>query len=126
MTISVEYHFSLNKILLLIVGLWPYHRTKLVEFHHIIFTAILSSFVIVQVCLYFFNRIIIYLILQLVHRFPILFTLIISYHFLNNIVYNNNFIDHMIKHDRVRSSRAFHNVNNYLCYIIYILFIIQK
>jgi len=98
MTISIENHFSLNRILLLIVGLWPYYRTKLIEFHHFFFTAILSSFVIVQVCLYFFNCIIIYLILQLVHRFPILVTLIISYHLLENIVYNNKFIDHMIKH----------------------------
>jgi len=126
MTISIEHHFSLNRILLLIVGLWPYHRTKLIDFHHFFFTAILSSFVIVQVCLYFFNRIIIYLILQLVHISPILVTLIISYHFSDNIVYNNNFIDHMIKYNPITSSRAFHNVNNYLCYIIYILFIIQK
>jgi hypothetical protein len=58
MTICIENHFSLNKILLLIAGLWPYHRTKLIDFQYFFFTAILTSFVIVQVCLYFFNRII--------------------------------------------------------------------
>jgi len=33
MMICIENHFSLNKMLFLTVGLWPYHRTKLVEFH---------------------------------------------------------------------------------------------
>jgi len=44
MTICIENHFSLNKMLLLIVGLWPYHRTKLIEFHQFFFTAILTNF----------------------------------------------------------------------------------
>ncbi|KAH0944342.1 Or9e65CTE, partial [Eciton burchellii] len=48
MTICIENHFSLNKILLRIAGLWPYHRTKLIEFHHFFFSAILASFIIVQ------------------------------------------------------------------------------
>ncbi|KAH0948815.1 hypothetical protein HN011_008862 [Eciton burchellii] len=48
MTICIENHFSLNKILLLIAGLWPYHRTILIDFHHFIFTTILTSFIIVQ------------------------------------------------------------------------------
>jgi len=61
MTICIENHFSLNKIFFLTVGLWPYHRTKLVEFHFFLFVAILTSFIIVQVCLYFiilYNRLI--------------------------------------------------------------------
>jgi len=58
MTISIKNHFSLNKILLLTIGLWPYHRTKLIEFHQILFTAILTSFIIVQVYLYSINHII--------------------------------------------------------------------
>ncbi|KAH0948760.1 hypothetical protein HN011_004045 [Eciton burchellii] len=48
MAICIENHFSLNKILLLIAGLWPYHRTKLIDFQYFFFTAILTSFIIVQ------------------------------------------------------------------------------
>ncbi|KAH0948813.1 hypothetical protein HN011_008858 [Eciton burchellii] len=49
MTICIEtQHFNLNKILLLTVGLWPYHRTKFVQCHVFLFTAILISFIIVQ------------------------------------------------------------------------------
>ncbi|KAH0948809.1 hypothetical protein HN011_008604 [Eciton burchellii] len=48
MTICIENYLSLNKILLLTVGLWLYHRTKLVEFHLFFFTAFLTSFIIVQ------------------------------------------------------------------------------
>ncbi|RLU21825.1 hypothetical protein DMN91_006201 [Ooceraea biroi] len=49
MTISVvEQHFSISKILLRAVAIWPYHRTKLVKFHLILFHSILSSFVLFQ------------------------------------------------------------------------------
>jgi len=72
MTICIEDHFTLNKILFLIVGLWPYHRTKLVEFHFFFFLAILTSFIIVQVRLY--------LIILLYNGFKY------------NLIYFNNFI----------------------------------
>ncbi|XP_032680472.1 uncharacterized protein LOC116848466 [Odontomachus brunneus] len=45
-------HFSVHRILLLIVGLWPYQRSKLVLLQTIITFVILLSFVIFQVCLY--------------------------------------------------------------------------
>jgi len=60
MTICIENHFTLNKMLLLTVGLWPYHRTKLIEFHQFFLTAILISFIVVQVYQSFINHIIKY------------------------------------------------------------------
>ncbi|XP_032680471.1 uncharacterized protein LOC116848465 [Odontomachus brunneus] len=41
-------HFSINRILLLVVGLWPYQRSKLVRLQTIIIFAILMSFLIFQ------------------------------------------------------------------------------
>ncbi|EZA46944.1 hypothetical protein X777_00574 [Ooceraea biroi] len=41
-------YFNLNRILLLTVGLWPYQRTKLVEFQFCLFFGILVSFIAVQ------------------------------------------------------------------------------
>ncbi|XP_025155331.1 uncharacterized protein LOC109504421 [Harpegnathos saltator] len=41
-------HFSLNRILLLAVGLWPYQRTKFVRFRVILFSSILMSSIIFQ------------------------------------------------------------------------------
>ncbi|XP_071575968.1 uncharacterized protein [Temnothorax nylanderi] len=47
--ISIEaQYFSLNKILLLAVGLWPYQRTKLVRFRFIFFLIILTTAVLFQ------------------------------------------------------------------------------
>lgn len=44
-------HFIINKFLLLIVGLWPYHRSKLVELQLFLFLTILISFIIFMVCI---------------------------------------------------------------------------
>ncbi|XP_025155335.1 odorant receptor 67b-like [Harpegnathos saltator] len=41
-------NFSLNRILLLAVGLWPYQRTKFVRFRVILFSSILMSSIIFQ------------------------------------------------------------------------------
>ncbi|KAL0109499.1 hypothetical protein PUN28_014515 [Cardiocondyla obscurior] len=46
-SIEVQY-FSFNKILLFAVGLWPYQRTKLVQFRLIFFLTILITFVLFQ------------------------------------------------------------------------------
>ncbi|XP_011345745.2 uncharacterized protein LOC105284145 isoform X1 [Ooceraea biroi] len=49
MTICVvDQHFSLNKILLRALALWPYHRTKLVELHLVLLFFIFISFILVQ------------------------------------------------------------------------------
>ncbi|XP_026826131.1 uncharacterized protein LOC113562085 isoform X1 [Ooceraea biroi] len=49
MTICVvDQHFSLNKILLRAVALWPYRRTKLIDFHLFLVLVILISFILVQ------------------------------------------------------------------------------
>ncbi|XP_026828943.1 odorant receptor 4-like isoform X2 [Ooceraea biroi] len=42
-------HFNINRILMLAVGLWPYQRSKFVEFHVFICYSILVSFIIFQV-----------------------------------------------------------------------------
>lgn len=42
-------HFSINRILLLAVGLWPYHRSKLVQFQAVLFLSVITSFIIFQV-----------------------------------------------------------------------------
>ncbi|XP_050460194.1 uncharacterized protein LOC126856059 [Cataglyphis hispanica] len=44
----VTQYFNFNRILLLLVGLWPYQRTKLVCFQIILFFIILTSFIIFQ------------------------------------------------------------------------------
>ncbi|XP_050460090.1 odorant receptor 4-like [Cataglyphis hispanica] len=41
-------HFNLNRTLLLAIGLWPYQKSKLVQFQTILFFSILISFVIFQ------------------------------------------------------------------------------
>jgi len=51
MTFCIENYFSLNKMLLLTVGLWPYHQKKLLEFQIFFFIAILTSYILAQVCL---------------------------------------------------------------------------
>jgi len=48
--ISIETHyFSLNRILLLSIGLWPHQKSKLVLLQFISVISILTTFVIVQV-----------------------------------------------------------------------------
>ncbi|EZA47874.1 hypothetical protein X777_15249, partial [Ooceraea biroi] len=44
----VDQHFSINKILMRAVALWPYHRTKFVKFHLFLFFIILISFIVFQ------------------------------------------------------------------------------
>ncbi|EZA55088.1 hypothetical protein X777_05367, partial [Ooceraea biroi] len=44
----VQQYFSINKILFRVVALWPYHRSKLVEFHLSFFLVILISFIAAQ------------------------------------------------------------------------------
>ncbi|XP_026825928.1 uncharacterized protein LOC105285851 isoform X2 [Ooceraea biroi] len=46
--IYIQTHFNLNRILMLAVGLWPYQRSKFIEFQMILFFGILTSFVIFQ------------------------------------------------------------------------------
>ncbi|XP_070523050.1 uncharacterized protein [Cardiocondyla obscurior] len=41
--------FNFNKILLLTVGLWPYQRTKLIQFQFIVFLSILTTAILFQV-----------------------------------------------------------------------------
>ncbi|XP_028048446.1 uncharacterized protein LOC114255003 [Monomorium pharaonis] len=41
-------HFSINRILLLIVGLWPYQRSPFVQFHLFLFLGTLTTFIIFQ------------------------------------------------------------------------------
>ncbi|RLU21295.1 hypothetical protein DMN91_005668 [Ooceraea biroi] len=49
MTICVvDQHFSLNKMLLRAVALWPYRRTKLIDFHVFLILVIFISFILVQ------------------------------------------------------------------------------
>ncbi|XP_070152144.1 odorant receptor 22b-like isoform X2 [Polyergus mexicanus] len=47
--ISLEtQHFNINRILLLIIGLWPYQRSLLVEFQLILLYGILMTFIVFQ------------------------------------------------------------------------------
>jgi len=47
--LEIQY-FSLNRILLLTIGLWPYKQSKVVLFQQILIFGILTSFIIFQVC----------------------------------------------------------------------------
>ncbi|XP_070152145.1 uncharacterized protein [Polyergus mexicanus] len=48
--ISLEtQHFNINRILLLIIGLWPYQRSLLVEFQLILLYGILMTFIVFQI-----------------------------------------------------------------------------
>ncbi|XP_039311578.1 uncharacterized protein LOC120359133 [Solenopsis invicta] len=49
MNTSEIQHFSLNRILLLSVGLWPYNQSKLVSLQQILLFGFQISFVIYQV-----------------------------------------------------------------------------
>lgn len=51
-------HFNINRILLLIIGLWPYQRSFLVELQLIVFFGILTTFIIFQVrlCINYYNN----------------------------------------------------------------------
>jgi len=42
-------HIGLNRFLLLVVGLWPYQQSKLVQFQLILFVGTLISFIVFQV-----------------------------------------------------------------------------
>lgn len=42
-------HFNINRMLLLIVGLWPYQRSFLIELQLILFFGILITFIVFQV-----------------------------------------------------------------------------
>ncbi|XP_039311521.1 uncharacterized protein LOC105198359 [Solenopsis invicta] len=46
----ILYH-SLNKVLLLAVGIWPYHQSKFTQFQFVFFSATLSASIIVQLIL---------------------------------------------------------------------------
>lgn len=43
-------HFSLNKILFLVIGLWPYQQSRLTRLQTVLFLSILTSFNVFQVC----------------------------------------------------------------------------
>lgn len=48
--ISIEdRYFSLNRALLLVVGLWPYKKSKFAQLQYICFLSILLTFIIFQV-----------------------------------------------------------------------------
>ncbi|KAH0949524.1 Or9e74CTE, partial [Eciton burchellii] len=47
MMICIE-HFNVNRILMLAIGLWPYNRSKLVEFQLFVYYNILISFILFQ------------------------------------------------------------------------------
>lgn len=48
--ISLEtQHFNINRVLLLIIGLWPYQRSLLTELQLTLFFCILITFIIFQV-----------------------------------------------------------------------------
>ncbi|XP_039311464.1 uncharacterized protein LOC105198330 isoform X2 [Solenopsis invicta] len=57
MNTSEIQHFSLNRILLLSIGLWPYKQSKLVLFQQILFFGLLTSFTVYQIILYFITEI---------------------------------------------------------------------
>jgi len=42
-------YFSVNRILLLVIGLWPYERSLIVQFQLISFLGTLTTFIIFQV-----------------------------------------------------------------------------
>jgi hypothetical protein len=44
-----DYHFNLNRILLLAIGLWPYEQSKFARFQYIFFSVILMEAIIFQV-----------------------------------------------------------------------------
>ncbi|KAH0948798.1 hypothetical protein HN011_007583 [Eciton burchellii] len=46
--IYVQTHFNLNRILMLAVGLWPYQRSRLVQFQLILLLSILTSCIVFQ------------------------------------------------------------------------------
>ncbi|XP_025991838.1 uncharacterized protein LOC105206941 [Solenopsis invicta] len=55
--ISLEIqHFSLNRILLLSIGLWPYKQSKLVFLQQILLFGLLISFVIYQLIIFFITE----------------------------------------------------------------------
>ncbi|KAL6260655.1 hypothetical protein P5V15_008174 [Pogonomyrmex californicus] len=41
-------HFKLNRLLLLVIGLWPYQESKLAQIHFIVFFSILTTFIAFQ------------------------------------------------------------------------------
>ncbi|XP_067216123.1 odorant receptor 13a-like [Linepithema humile] len=47
--ISIEQHFSLNRLLLLAVGIWPYQQSKLVRLQSLFFSGTLITAAVVQV-----------------------------------------------------------------------------
>lgn len=50
--ICVKEYLSLNRILLLAIGLWPYKQSKFVQLQLILCYSILASFIVFQVCQY--------------------------------------------------------------------------
>ncbi|XP_039311471.1 uncharacterized protein LOC105194078 [Solenopsis invicta] len=56
MNTSEIQHFSLNRILLLSVGLWPYNQSNLVSLQQILLFGIQISFVIYQVIIFFITE----------------------------------------------------------------------
>lgn len=50
-----EQYFSINKILLLAIGLWPYEQSKLTRLQFIFLCLISTTIIIVQVTKYFYK-----------------------------------------------------------------------
>ncbi|KAH0945572.1 hypothetical protein HN011_002226 [Eciton burchellii] len=48
----VDYHFNLNRILLLAIGLWPYEQSKFIRFQNIFFSVILMEAIIFQLTVF--------------------------------------------------------------------------
>jgi hypothetical protein len=51
-----ERHFNLNKILLQVIGLWPYQQTKFVQIQFAVLFGILATAIIFQVRHYFHDN----------------------------------------------------------------------
>ncbi|XP_011348437.1 odorant receptor 85b isoform X2 [Ooceraea biroi] len=80
MTICLKtQHFNLNRILLLLVGLWPYEQSKLVHLQLILFFGILSSSVIFQLTVFLTAQFTIDLVVQVLSVVSLNVTFMITY-----------------------------------------------
>jgi len=89
----ITQYFSVNKIFLQIIGLWPYQQTKLVQFQFIFLAGVLAAAIIVQV-VYFDSIICIVIVIHikffvsLIYLFTNIFLLYYTFYYI--IHYYNN------------------------------------
>ncbi|KAL6268527.1 hypothetical protein P5V15_001660 [Pogonomyrmex californicus] len=115
MSCIVERYFNLNRILLLLVGLWPYQKSKLAQFQLICFFSILVTFIVFQLTTFMTLKCTINNIIKILSDAFSILILVIKY---NSFYINSNTVKYSMEqlqriHDDLKDSNEIAIIEKY-------------